>query len=535
MSVSDGAGRIVTRSHRGRMIGQALAVTAIVTALYAWDLSLSPPHLLHDEIKFALQAKAMADTGRDLNGRLLPVYFQEPGFAVGRDPLCVYVTAAFLTALPLGESTIRLPSAVVGAVGVGLVFVLAHATFGSAPMAWLTAMVMALTPTYFIHSRLALSVIYPVPFVVAWLWALARYQTSRRRSDAVACGAILGLGFYSYLGGAVMMPLYLAMTVAVMALSGDRRAWMATLAAFAVTLVPLVAWQAIEPDRYANILSAYRLYDQAQMSPLAKVRALLRPSNLLERVDIYWDTFNPSRLFFTGESSLNISTRLVGTYLLPMACFLAVGVHEVLRRQRSAFNLVLLGGLLTAPLPAVLMQDVEIRRWLVVIPFATMIGAVGIRRLLRGNRLQQALCVLMLAAMPLQFAGFARDYFGPYRERAAFWFGGNIRGALEEVLRESAAQPDTAVYISSDIPWVEAYWRFYTTVHDRRSILARTTYVALHAGELVPAPAGSLLVAPATDPSLPPLLLSAGWEAMRTLDDVDGKPSLAIYTTPGSR
>jgi 4-amino-4-deoxy-L-arabinose transferase-like glycosyltransferase len=519
---------------RGRILVQAVAVTMLVAALYARDLALSPPHLLHDEIKFALQAKSVADTGRDLNGRLFPVYFQEAGFSVGRDPLCVYVTAAFLKALPLSDSAIRLPSAIVAAIGVGLVFVLGHVVFGNATMAWLTAGVMALTPTHFIHSRLALSVIYPVPFVVAWLLALAAYDASRRRRHAVACGAILGLGFYSYLGGALMMPVYLAMTVAVMASVGDRRGWTAALGGFAVLMLPLALWQAIEPHRYANILSAYRLYDQAEMSPVDKIRELLSGANVLRRIDIYWDTFNPSRLFFIGESSLNISTRLVGTYLLPMASFLVIGIHEILRHQRSPFTVVLLAGLLTAPLPGVLMQDVEIRRWLVVIPFATMVAAMGIRRLFDGGAWQRAVCFLLLVAMGWQFAGFARDYFGPYRERATFWFGGNIRGALEDVLRELESRPETPVYLSTEIPYVDAYWRFYTSVHDQPTVLARTTYVALHSGSLPSAPAGSLLVAPATDPALLPLLTSAGWRSLRTIADIDGKPSFTIYKVPES-
>src|SRR5262245_16981157 len=107
-------------------LGQAALASALTAILYIPGLVLSPPHLLHDEIKFALQAKSIADTGRDLNGRRLAVYFPEPGYSVGRDPVCIYVTAGALAVLPLDERSIRLPSTIVGAVGVGLIFLIAH-------------------------------------------------------------------------------------------------------------------------------------------------------------------------------------------------------------------------------------------------------------------------------------------------------------------------------------------------------------------------------------------------------------------------
>ena len=150
-------------------LAQAALAAALTAILYIPGLAVSPPHLTHDEIKFALQAKSIADTGRDFNGRRFAVYFPEPGYSAGRDPVCIYLTAGALAVLPLDERSIRLPSVIVGALGVGLIFLLAHRLFGRASLAWLVAALLALTPTYYIHSRLALSVIYPVPFVLLWL------------------------------------------------------------------------------------------------------------------------------------------------------------------------------------------------------------------------------------------------------------------------------------------------------------------------------------------------------------------------------
>jgi 4-amino-4-deoxy-L-arabinose transferase-like glycosyltransferase len=512
---------------------QAALVTVLTVALYAPGLSLSPPHLTHDEIKFALQAEAIADTGRDLNGRLFPLYFKEAGFAVGRDPMCIYVMAAFLKALPLSEQSIRLSTVLAGAAGVGLMFLLARLTLAKRSVAWIAALIMALTPAYYIHSRLALSVVYPVPMTVLWLIAVMLYLRTQRTRDAVVIGLVLGAGIYSYLAAAIMMPLYLGATLVVLWWRGDRRGCRTMLLAFGAMMVPLLAWQLIEPDRYSNILSAYRLYDHDTSAGGGLLQRLASVQGLVSRVDVLWDSFNPGRLFFTGESSLQISTRQVGSFLTPVAVFLLVGIVTLSRRPMalgSGLGPLVLFGLFTSPLPGVIMADVEIRRWLVVVPLVAIVAALGAGRLLEKGWRTRVAAIVLTALMPLQFAFFARDYFGPYRERSSVWFGGNIRAALNTVLDDARLRAPASVYLANEIPWVEAYWRFYSKVRGV-DLGDRTHYIQLGAGEIPRAEDAAVMVTPA-DTSLSTQLAAAGWTSQRVIADLDGRPSLIVATRP---
>jgi len=505
-------------------LAQALLASALAATLYARGLASSPPHLTHDEIKFAFQAKSIADTGRDINGRYMPLYFIEPGFSVGRDPICIYVMAVALRALPLSETSIRLSSALVGALGVGLTFVLGSLLFRRASLAWIAAGVLALTPTYFIHSRLALSVLYPVPFTVMWLVALLLYVSRSGSRYAIACGLVLGTGIYSYLAAAIMMPLYLAVTLGVFLARRDGRAVAAAVASFAVMLLPLAWWHVIEPDRYANILTAYRLYDPQQLTPAEKLRELLSIGSLTVRLETFWDAFSPGRLFFTGESSLQISTRRAGSFLLPVAVLLGAGLGHLLR-ERTLSSGLLVFGLVSAPIPAVMMADVEIRRWLGVVPFVAVVAAYGVDRFLRAGGWRRAIGVTLLLLLPLQFAAFARDFFGPYRARSTEWFGGNIRGAIEAVLDDVQTGAPSVVYISSDIPWVDAYWRFYTMARGQQWLLERTQYVRLASGELPAARSSDVLIAPFNATTA---IEHAGWVPRHVIRDFDGTPSLTV-------
>jgi hypothetical protein len=56
----------------------ALAIAAVVVmcgVLYSIALDTSPPHVSSDEAHFAVHAYALATTGRDDNGTMLPLFF----------------------------------------------------------------------------------------------------------------------------------------------------------------------------------------------------------------------------------------------------------------------------------------------------------------------------------------------------------------------------------------------------------------------------------------------------------------------------
>ncbi len=505
---------------------QGLLATALTAALYSASLDRVPPHLLHDEIKGALQSQSIADTGRDRNGRLLPLYFPETGFSVGRDPVSIYLTALVLKVLPISEFAIRLPSALVGALGVGLTFVLARLWFPGTLLPWVAAATLAFAPGYFIHSRLGHQVIYPVPFALLWLIFLSRYLAHGRLRDAYASGAAIGFGVYSYLAAVITMPTYAAATLAVLLHRGDWRGARAMATACALALAPLVAWQFVQPERYSDMLSAYRLMDGAGQGGSAMQAAATGVEWLRVRLDTFWDAFNPSRWYFTGESSLNVSTRQAGIVLLPAAIFMLAGIVQLVRAPWTPMRVLLIGIFVTAPLPAVVMADVEVRRWLVAIPYAALIATYGAQTILAGGRAGRAVAICLLALMPLQFLGFARDYFGDYPVRSAVWFAGNIRGALDVVF-DAAGTSSAVVYLDQRIPSVEVYWEFYTASRGQARLLPNTLLTRGTTG-LEAAPAGAIFVTLA-DEATAAELRGSRWSRSETVSETMGPPLYAVY------
>jgi len=300
---------------------------------------------------------------------------------------------------------VRLPTALVGVFSVLLMFLLARRLFASDAIGLAAAAMLALTPAHFINSRLVLSIIYPVPFVLGWLLCLSYFVEREDRRTLQAATFVLGIGVYSYLASVLMMPLYLLVTLWFLRERiGGKGRWQA-VAAFGVALIPLVLWQIAHPDRYADLLSAYRLYDSPDSAT-----GLFSPSGLSQRISVFWRFFSPDYLFISGDSRLTNSTRQAGMCSFAFAVLMPLGIWQIARGRGGATGHVILVGLITAPLASVLSGRLEINRVLFVIPFGVLTAAYGLQLLVtRSSPRARWLATGLMAAVPLQFAFFHAD------------------------------------------------------------------------------------------------------------------------------
>jgi len=149
----------------------------------------------------------------------------------------------------------------------------------------------------------------------------------------------------------------------------------------------------------------------------------------------------------------------------------------------------------------------------------------------RADRVKQwkIVAVCLLALMPLQFWSFWSDYFSDYRVRSAVWLGGNIRGALEELIDRDAREHAPRVYFSllqtaggqadGRNQYMDEYWTFYLIKHGRQDLLARTA--PFHAENLQAVPPGSLVLANLDDPVTGALVKKGELKPVTTISELD--------------
>jgi len=136
----------------------------------------------------------------------------------------------------------------------------------------------------------------------------------------------------------------------------------------------------------------------------------------------------------------------------------------------------------------------------------------------------------LLIAMPLQFAGFYRDYFTDYRRRSSNWLDGNVRGALVELMDREARDHAPYIYFAplrstAGVPdirsrWMETYWTFYLTKHGRRDLLERSRM--FDPSRVNAVPAKSLVLANIGDSIVDRLVRDGELKRVSTITDEDG-------------
>src|SRR5256712_442413 len=349
--------------------------------LYTRRLEYAPPHLEIDEVLIAIDAHSIATTGRDLRGELLPLYSQTAEHS-WYQPFVIYLTALVLKIAPLSEWVIRLPTVCIAIVNIVLMYLVSRHLFGSDFFGVVAAGMLALSPAHFIHTRYGMDYIYPVPFILAWLLCLVLYNERRRPWMLLAGMTVLGVGFYSYISSIVMMPLYFVLTCLMLVWQKEppRSYWLAA-AGFLPWLVPFLVWLARHPAAYGATIEKYGVYDANQLNAVQGLRSFLSFTSVSQRLSQYWNFFNPSFLFFGSGTKVMFSTGLAGVFLLTFAVFLIIGIYRALK-QPTPLSLILVAGLATAPLPAlVVAEENAIFRALSLLPFGVLLATMGVEYL----------------------------------------------------------------------------------------------------------------------------------------------------------
>jgi hypothetical protein len=505
-------------------IVSVLVVTAIVSF---WRLGDAPIFAGVDEARFAVRAQSIATTGRDIDGARMPLYFHiinplspDDASTTWWQPLLFYFTAAVFRIVPLSEQSVRVPVASIAILNVWLIYLVARRVFASPWYAVLAASTLALTPAHFMFARQAQDYFLLLPVALGWLWCVIRCLETDGIWMPAATGVLLGLGMYCHISSWVVMPSFLVVTIGLLWAMGKRSRSIAPLiAGFGVPLLPLIPWVWFHPSLPAEMLENYKV-----------VRGL----RLIDRVDIYWDYFNPSYLFFSGGSNPMFATRRAGVLLLACAVLLPAGVWSLVRGRFSSARAAILFGFFFAPVAivAALPEDPKYYtpRDLLVLPFAVLLVVAGAQWLFeRRSRIVAVIAAALIVAMPVQFASFARYYFGEYQRWSASRFDElNLRDVAAYVIAADDAARIPAVYFSEDVKEPQAHqWLFYLLKSGRPDLLKRSRHFEFAQFDPSDAPSGSLLVADAHNPAL--AKLQASCSAVRIVADLGGAPAATIW------
>ena len=293
-------------------------------------------------------------------------------------------------------------------------------------------------------------------------------------------------------------------------------------------LIPILLWTIAHPERYSDLMRAYRPGEVTGESTVADAARVISSGSWRSKLSEWWLYFDPDYLFVSGDSSMTNSTRQAGLFPLALAVFLPIGIWRLARTR--GFERLLLIGLITAPLAVVLTGVLHLHRYrgMFVLPFGVVVATYGLSVMWASPKwIWRITGTALLLTMPVQFAGFYRDYMGLYRERTSSWYGGNLRGALVEVMRHPPASGQA--YVSRTIPYADVYWRFYSqTVAGAPAAAAPIDVETASAQSFAP---GSKAVVAINEP-LAGVLDRTGWHRDVVVTEPDGTPAFVVFARP---
>lgn len=442
-----------------------IVILLIATLLYSFRLDRVPVHLNQDELEFSLNAYSISRTLKDQYGNFLPFYFWHLG-SFWATPVMTYLTAVFLKFLPIRESVIRLPSVFVGVSTIALLMILAKGIFKERKYAIVAGSLALATPVLFMHSRLLLDNLYPVPFVLLWLIFLKKFLDKKKIIFLFTSGLSLGIGFHSYHAAKIMMPVYFLASLAFLAIGEKTKVKiMATfIAGFAIPILLAVPWFVRYPDSFIANQIGYISGIDRSVNPQGGFWGVINAGRLVQYGSSYLTYLEPKILFISGDRSLIHSTQKSGAFTFPIVFLLVFGILYVVFRTKDKFARLVLFGFLSYPIAASLVNDpLRISRGLVVIPFMILLSLWGIKFLFSfKDNAVRALIYAILVLVLLQFFSFLVGYFGVYRKESYSWFNNDIGGAMESAVKSTKIRKVENVYIDRNIYFAERYVKFFS-------------------------------------------------------------------------
>jgi 4-amino-4-deoxy-L-arabinose transferase-like glycosyltransferase len=367
--------RLTAQNLFTRLVTLETGLFALGVIIYALTrlvaLDRFPIYFFCDEAILVVRAEELLQNGlRSAEGRLLPT------FMVNADRwnlgLPVYIQLISLALFGKSVVVTRATSAFISLIGVLAVAGTLKWVF-KIRLWWAGVLVMAVIPTWLLHSRTAFDLVMMAAFYACFLCAylLYRFYSPRFLYAALVFAAATS---YSYPNGQAVV-----LASAVLLLLSDLRYHLrqpprlilgVSLLAVAL-LLPLVRFLIEQPGAWGGQLRVINSYVVQPLPLWEKISTFLRlfSQGLDPR---YW--FLPSEVDWVRHRWAGLGH--LGQYLLP---FVAVGLGRALWQWRSPAHRAMLIAILAAPAGAALFR-IEVTRTIAMVVPAALLAVIGLEQ-----------------------------------------------------------------------------------------------------------------------------------------------------------
>lgn len=410
-----------------------------------------------DEAMIALDAKSIADSGRDIYGTSLPVYFEAWSWT-GQSALPTYLCALFIKMFGSGIRVVRLPFLLLSLVSIVYFFKLNKLLFNKRE-AMIALMLLAICPWHIIQQLIALDCNMFPHFFIIGLYYFVKGIKEKKNWVVYVSMLFLALTLYCYGVSIFFVPVFLLIAgiLGVKKRIINTKTLILSVIIFSLVAIPIVLFYAVNflklNSIYIGPVSIQRFYYQARSTDI-----LFFSKNILQQL-------SDNLLFLFGVMILQSDyciwnyTPWFGTIYYISMIFIVFGIINRKKNTEEKNSMLVIKLWITLSLIlGVIIERISIYRLNIIWYAMIVLCAIGIEQFIDrfGNKVKVGIQVLYA----LIFVAFVIALTSTYNEnlKDSVVFSGGYSEAFRDVKDKSEVYVSEDTYSSSERMLVFAYY-----------------------------------------------------------------------------
>lgn len=409
-----------------------LLIIFIAAFLRLYKLDTVPPALNWDEVAAGYNAYTIANWGRDEWGKFLPLVFTS--FEDDKHPIHIYITAPIVRLFGLSDFTSRFSSALIGVLGVCVIFFLAQILFKNNLISLLAALFLAVSP-YSIHFSRGLWEANFAPFFFM-LGLLTFYLALQKKGWLLNVSFLsFGLSVLSYHSAKIVVPPIILMLI--LLYYKDLKKLSLNFYSSILIILLFIALLFLDP-RLLGMARAKQT--QFSQDKIAKTQTFQKTNNYVVGLGEivlkqYVSHFTPQYLFISGDQYPRNSVKNTGEFYKIDALFIIAGLIYLIK-LRSRISVIILAWVMLSPLPSSLVQGApNAARAIFMASSLIFVAAIGAGRIVERFKSKVRILVLLaiIALLALQTYSYIVYYFNSYPKKDAIEWQYGMKQIVEFV------------------------------------------------------------------------------------------------------
>ncbi len=463
-----------------------------------WQIETVPPSMYWDEVSQGYNAYSILQTGRDEHQESFPIIrFQ--AFGDYKAPVYIYLDVPFIALFGKTTLAVRFPSALFGSMTVLLTYFLVCELFYSHKnkkmLGLLTSFLLAISPWHMQLSRGAYEANIATFFTVL---GIVLFFLGKRTKNWLLILSVISFvfSFYAFNAHRIFIPLFtifLGILYWRELLISRRKVICSCIMGFTLLLPFLFYLRSPESKLRFNEVNIFsdisvikesnKLIAQEGSTKISQIINNRRVLFGLLYMHHYFDFFNPSYLFFSGDVNPRFSLRDNGELFLWELPFLIIGGY-LLFKERSRPAFVILGWFVLAPIaaataretPHALRSETYLPTFQIISAFGMVWGFEKINAL--HTLIKKMIILLCYTIIIISLYLFLHDYFVHFPRTFSYDWQYGYKQAVEEAEKLKNKYDYIAFTDGYGRPYI--YVLFYTNTlpseYWRQSIVSRDMF-----------------------------------------------------------